>query len=56
MLTWARADTTVPFAVSNELRKAIPQAEFYAIDDTGHLPFYEHPEIVNFPLFEFLKR
>jgi pimeloyl-ACP methyl ester carboxylesterase len=38
------------------LRKAIPQAEFHAIDDAAHVPFYEHPEIVNPMLIEFLKR
>jgi pimeloyl-ACP methyl ester carboxylesterase len=56
MLIWGRADTTVPFAVSDEVRKAIPQAEFHPIDDAGHVPFYEHPEIVNPLVIEFLKR
>jgi len=56
LLIWGRADTTVPFAVSDDVRKAIPQAEFHAIDDAGHLPFYEHPEIVNPILIEFLRR
>ena len=56
MLVWGRADITVPFAVSDEVRRAIPQAEFHAIDDAAHVPFYEHPEIVNPLLIEFLKR
>jgi pimeloyl-ACP methyl ester carboxylesterase len=56
LLTWGRADTAVPFAVSDDVRKAIPQAEFHAIDDAAHLPFYEHPEIVNPILIEFLRR
>jgi pimeloyl-ACP methyl ester carboxylesterase len=42
--------------VSNDVRKAVPQAEFHAIDDAAHLPFYEHPEIVNPILVEFLRR
>src|SRR5580704_15226607 len=56
LLVWGRADQTVPFSVSNEVRKAVPQAEFHAIDDAAHLPFYEHPEIVNPILVEFLRR
>jgi pimeloyl-ACP methyl ester carboxylesterase len=56
MLFWGRADITVPFAVSDQVRKSIPQAEFHAIDDAAHVPFYEHPEIVNPLLIEFLRR
>jgi len=56
LLVWGRADQDVPFALSNEVRKAIPQAEFHPIDDAAHVPFYEHPEIVNPLLIEFLKR
>jgi len=56
LLIWGRADQTVPFSVSDDVRKAIPQAEFHAIDDAAHLPFYEHPEIVNPILIEFLRR
>jgi pimeloyl-ACP methyl ester carboxylesterase len=56
LLIWGRADQDVPFALSDEVRKAIPQAEFHAIDDAAHVPFYEHPEIVNPMLIKFLKR
>ncbi|MGH9676041.1 MAG: alpha/beta fold hydrolase [Candidatus Acidiferrum sp.] len=56
LLVWGRADQTVPFALNDEVRKAIPQAEFHAIDDAGHVPFYEHPETVNPLLIDFLRR
>jgi pimeloyl-ACP methyl ester carboxylesterase len=56
LLIWGRADQDVPFAVSDDVRRAIPQAQFHAIDDSAHVPFYEHPEIVNPILFEFLRR
>jgi pimeloyl-ACP methyl ester carboxylesterase len=56
LLIWGRADQDVPFAVSDDVRKALPQVEFHAIDDAAHVPFYEHPEIVNPVLIEFLKR
>jgi pimeloyl-ACP methyl ester carboxylesterase len=56
LLIWGRADQDVPFAISDDVRKAIPQAEFHPIDDAAHVPFYEHPEIVNPLLIEFLRR
>jgi pimeloyl-ACP methyl ester carboxylesterase len=56
LLIWGRADQDVPFALSDEVRKAVPQAEFHAIDDAAHVPFYEHPEIVNPMLIQFLRR
>lgn len=56
LLIWGRADQDVPFSLSDDVRKAIPQAEFHPIDDAGHVPFYEHPEIVNPILIEFLRR
>jgi pimeloyl-ACP methyl ester carboxylesterase len=56
LLIWGRADQTVPFTLSDAVRGAIPQAEFHPIDDAGHVPFYEHPEIVNPLLIEFLRR
>jgi pimeloyl-ACP methyl ester carboxylesterase len=55
LLIWGRADQDVPFTLSDKVRKAIPHAEFHAIDDAAHVPFYEHPEIVNPLLIEFLK-
>jgi pimeloyl-ACP methyl ester carboxylesterase len=56
LLTWVRADQTVPFSLSDDVGKAIPQAEFHAIDDAAHVPFYERPEIVNPLLIGFLQR
>ena len=56
LLVWGRADRDVPFEVSDAVRKAIPRAEFHALDDAAHVPFYEHPEIVNPLLIEFLRR
>lgn len=54
LLLWGRKDTTVPFADSQDLLAAIPHAEFHPIDDSGHIPHYEKPGIVNPILFKFL--
>ena len=56
LVVWGKADKDVPFEVSKEVLRAVPQAEFHSIDDAGHVPYYEHPEIVNPMLVSFLKK
>jgi pimeloyl-ACP methyl ester carboxylesterase len=56
LLFWGRNDTTVPFEHSQELRAAVPNVEFHVIENCGHIPHYEKPEIVNPTLLEFLRR
>jgi pimeloyl-ACP methyl ester carboxylesterase len=55
LLFWGRNDTTVPFEHSDDLRAAIPNAQFHVIEDCGHIPHYEKPDEVNPILLEFLK-
>lgn len=56
LLIWGREDRVIPFSTNEQVRKAMPQAEFRAIDEAGHIPHYERPEIVNRILIEFLSR
>ena len=56
LLIWGREDTTVPFALSERVRAATPNAEFHAIDGGGHVPHMEQPELVNGHLVNFLAR
>jgi pimeloyl-ACP methyl ester carboxylesterase len=55
LLLWGRNDTTVPFEHSHDLRSALPQAQFHAIENCGHIPHYEKPEEVNPILLNFLR-
>jgi pimeloyl-ACP methyl ester carboxylesterase len=55
LLFWGRNDKTVPFAHSDDIRAAIPQVEFHAFEDCGHIPHYEKPDGFNPILLEFLK-
>jgi pimeloyl-ACP methyl ester carboxylesterase len=41
LLIWGKEDQTVKFVLSEGVRKAIPSAEFHAIDSAGHLPILE---------------
>jgi pimeloyl-ACP methyl ester carboxylesterase len=54
LLFWGTNDTTVPFEYSKVILKAMPHAEFHPIENCGHIPHYEKPEIVNPILLEFL--
>ena len=56
LLFWGRNDLTVPFKHSEVLRKVMPQVEFHAIENCGHIPHYEKPEEVNPILLEFLRK
>lgn len=55
MLLWGRDDVTVPFEHSYELRAAMPNVEFHAFENCGHIPHYEKPAEVNPILLEFLR-
>jgi pimeloyl-ACP methyl ester carboxylesterase len=55
LLLWGRNDKTVPFEHSDDIRAVIPQAEFHAFENCGHIPHYERPDEVNPILLEFLK-
>lgn len=56
LLVWGRQDKLVPFRLSEKACQILPQAEFHAIDQAGHIAHYEKPELVNPLLIAFLKR
>ena len=56
LLVWGVNDKTVPFAISGQVRAALPRAEFHAIEGAGHVPHLEQPERINRILVDFLTR
>ncbi len=56
MLIWGQEDATIPFETHRKVQAIIPQVEFYPIEDAGHIPHYERPEIVNSLLIQFLQK
>jgi len=56
LLLWGKNDKTVPYKNSASIMRALPHAEFHTIENCGHIPHYEKPEIVNPILLEFLSR
>ena len=56
LLLWGKEDKTVPFTMSDGVRKAIPSAEFHAIDGVGHLPIVEKARVADSVMLAFLSR
>lgn len=56
LLLWGRHDTTIPLSVGEEVRKLLRNASWQVIEDCGHVPHYEQPEVVNPLLVEFLRK
>jgi pimeloyl-ACP methyl ester carboxylesterase len=56
LLLWGREDKTVPFALNETVRRAIPAAEFHAIDGAAHLPHLERADAVDPLLLDFLAK
>ena len=56
LLIWGKEDQTVPFARVESVRKAIPAAEFHAIDGAGHLPILEKAAETDSLMRAFLSR
>ncbi len=55
LLIWGREDRTIPIELSARVKAAMPHAEFHPIDQAGHIPHYERPDLVNPIIVEFLK-
>jgi pimeloyl-ACP methyl ester carboxylesterase len=54
LLIWGKQDQTVPFPLSEIVRRNIPTLEFFPVDSAGHLPHIEHAQLVNARLAAFL--
>jgi pimeloyl-ACP methyl ester carboxylesterase len=54
-LVWGTEDRTVPIALSESVRSAIPRVQFHPIGRAGHLPHMERTDLVNPLLVAFLR-
>ncbi len=55
LLVWGEQDHTVPIARSTVIRGGIPDAEFFPVDSSGHLPHIEQSAKVHARILEFLQ-
>lgn len=55
MLIWGKEDHTVDYHYSDSVRNLL-KTEFLPVADAAHLPYLEHPELVNSKMLEFLRK
>ncbi|WP_430626676.1 alpha/beta fold hydrolase [Sulfobacillus thermotolerans] len=56
LLLWGRDDIIVPVEYGRQLEKALADAELLIIDDVGHLPHIEEPQMTCRTMADFLSR
>lgn len=56
LVFWGMNDETTPYKDHYLILQTLPHAEFHAIENCGHLPHYEKPELFNPILLEFLSK
>jgi 2-hydroxy-6-oxonona-2,4-dienedioate hydrolase len=54
MLVWGVHDKVVPLPIGDRIHSILPRAEFVVIQDAGHVPYLEQPELFNRALLGFL--
>jgi pimeloyl-ACP methyl ester carboxylesterase len=54
LVIWGKQDPTVPFEDSEWFMKALPRGHLVAVEESGHLPQWEQPEVVHRELIRFL--
>ena len=56
LLVWGKNDLVTPPATAHEFKERIPQAELHFIDQCGHSPNIERPEVLSQLVEQFLQR
>jgi pimeloyl-ACP methyl ester carboxylesterase len=56
LVVWGKQDPNVPFEFSESLMQQMPFARLLAVEDAGHLPQWEQPDIVQPALVAFLRQ
>ena len=54
LVIWGKQDAQVPVEESAKILDAMPRARLVTVDDAGHLPQLEQPEIFNRAMIDFL--
>jgi pimeloyl-ACP methyl ester carboxylesterase len=55
LVIWGKQDPNVPFELSASLMAVVPNAQLLAVDQAGHLPQWERPDIVQPAIISFLR-
>jgi pimeloyl-ACP methyl ester carboxylesterase len=55
LVVWGKQDPNVPFELSASLMAVVPDARLLAVDQAGHLPQWEQPDVVQPAIISFLR-
>jgi pimeloyl-ACP methyl ester carboxylesterase len=55
LVVWGKQDPNVPFEFSESLMQQMPFARLLAVEDAGHLPQWEKPDVVQPAIIAFLR-
>jgi pimeloyl-ACP methyl ester carboxylesterase len=56
LLVWGKQDVAVPYHTGQKMHEILKGSQFEAINNAGHLPNYEHYELFNKLVLDFLSR
>lgn len=56
LLIWGEHDQTVPYKHHRAFQQIIPRTQFHPIAQAGHIPYFEHPQLVNPLIIDFFQR
>ena len=56
LLLWGDHDRVFPLEVGKQVKALLPQAEWQVISESGHLPQWEQPQVVNPLILSFLEK
>ncbi len=56
LLLWGDHDSIFPLEIGKQVKFLLPQAEWQVIPESGHLPQWEQPQVVNSLILSFLER
>ena len=55
LIVWGKEDQVIPLSISDWFQKTLPNAVFKIIEQAGHVPQYELPDVVNPILIDFIR-
>jgi pimeloyl-ACP methyl ester carboxylesterase len=55
LVIWGKQDPNVPFELSASLMAVMPYARLVAVEDAGHLPQWERPDVTQPAILSFLR-
>jgi pimeloyl-ACP methyl ester carboxylesterase len=55
LVVWGKQDPVIPIEESAMLLEAMPRARMVTVEDAGHLPHLEQPQIVNAAIIDFIR-